>query len=85
MAARYAELETLAAHQADEDNIKQLVKLLEINSTSLIEACCQAIDHILLALAALKRRGMFKKDDGQQSLREAGAVRFALQSGCQKF
>lgn len=73
MSSRYAELEALAAHQADEEHIAQLVKLLESTSRDLIQACCDSIDHILNALTALQSQSMFKKAKGHEELREAGA------------
>lgn len=74
MAAQYAKLELLAAHQADEAHIAELIKLLRVTSGDLIGACCDAIDHILLALMALQRHSLLKRDNGREHLREAGAV-----------
>lgn len=74
MSSKYAELEALAAHQADEEHIVALVELLETTSHSVVDACCESIDHILLALIALQRRSFFSPDKGREDLREAGAV-----------
>lgn len=74
MSSKYAELEALAAHQADEEHIIALVELLETTSHAVVDACCEAIDHILLALLDLQRRSYFKPAKDREQLREAGAV-----------